>query len=704
MLQDFTEDMNGKAIAYEGNGNLKPAKCCLPYTKEHIEEIIKCKKDWNYFAEHYYHIVSLDEGIIKVKPRDYQKNIINNFIDNRFNIILASRQCVSGNTAIRLRNKETTIPIDISIEKLFSTLKTGIKSEYFELEKLNSVYEIDTDEGWKDFSGIGRTQPSKTIKLILENSIILTCSYDHLLFTKKFKEIEAIKLNVNDYVYTKYGYQKIVSKNFSDEEEPLYDILDVENERYFTNGILSHNCGKSTSYEIFCMWYILFNESKTIAVLANKLETAVGILSKIKLAYELLPKFLQQGIKKWNEKSIELENGCKIIASATSSSAIRSKSINCLVLDELAFVPNKQFQKFFDSVYPTISSSQGSKIIMVSTPNGYNHFYKFWSDAIKGIEGSAGKGNKFIPLRVDWWQVPGRDEKWKEETIANIGKQAFMTEYANDFLGSSLTLIEGHILSNIVIKEPTQSKLKIEEKYKKFINIFELPQENHTYVLGLDSAEMMEDTTGDSISIQLLDVTTLPFKQVAACNIREGITYFEVPEIAVRLAKYFNDAYMFIEANSTGLEVANMIESDFEYENVYHEKTLPGVKTTKKTKRLGCSNLKMLIEGGHLILNDAETISQLSTFIKKRNSYAADSGFLDDAVMSLMISLFFMNDKEAIDSLANLDFTKNSMKENIEDQGNVGLICGIIDVDGVINYELENSTEFMDEWGWLYGK
>ena len=553
MLQDFTEDINGKAIAYEGNGNLKPAKCCLPYTKEHIEEIIKCKKDWNYFAEHYYHIVSLDEGIIKVKPRDYQKNIINNFIDNRFNIVLASRQC-----------------------------------------------------------------------------------------------------------------------------------------------------GKSTSYEIFCMWYILFNESKTIAILANKLETAVGILQKIKLAYELLPKFLQQGIKKWNEKSIELENGCRIIASATSSSAIRSKSCNVLIIDEMAFITRKTWDKFYSSVYPTISSSHNSKIILVSTPDGLNQFYKFWSDAIKGKESS--NGNRFTPIRVDWWQVPGRDEKWKEETIANTSEREFASEYGNDFLGSSLTLLESHIINSMVSQTPITHSLKINTNYKKFINIYELPQDNHTYVLGLDSAEMMEDTTGDSISIQLLDVTTLPFKQVASCNIREGITYFEVPEIAVRLAKYFNDAYMFIEANSTGLEVANMIESDFEYENVYHEKTLPGVKTTKKTKRLGCSNLKMLIEGGHLILNDAETISQLSTFIKKRNSYAADSGFLDDAVMSLMISIFFMNDKEAIDSLANLDFTKNSMKENIEDQGNVGLICGIIDVDGVINYEVENSTEFMDEWGWLYGK
>jgi len=300
MVTDFEFDVNGKTISYSGNSNLKPCKCVLEYTKEHVEEIIRCKNNWKYFAQTYYHITSLDEGIIKVKTRFYQDNIINNFINNRFNIVLASRQC-----------------------------------------------------------------------------------------------------------------------------------------------------GKSTSYEIFCLWYILFNEAKTVAILANKLDTSVGILAKIKMAYELLPKFLQQGIKKWNERSIELENGCKILASATSSSAIRSKSVNVLILDEMGFVFPKQWSKFYSSVYPTISSSLESKIIIVSTPNGLNQFYKFWTDAINGKDDVAGKGNMFVPYRVDWWEVPGRDQKWKEETIANTSEREFASEFGNDFLGSSRTLIEAHILNTI---------------------------------------------------------------------------------------------------------------------------------------------------------------------------------------------------------------------------------------------------------------
>lgn len=546
MLDDLLLDVNGKEFAYDGNPSLKPCRVSLPYTLEHFEEMCKCKGDWKHFAQSYYHITSLDEGVIKVKTREYQDRLINSFLENRFNIVLASRQC-----------------------------------------------------------------------------------------------------------------------------------------------------GKSTSYEIFCLHYILFNEDKTVAILANKLETAVGILSKIKLAYELLPKFLQQGVKKWNEKSVELENGCRIIASATSSSAIRSKSVNVLILDEMAFVPSKQWSKFYSSVYPTISSSTDSKIIIVSTPNGLNQFYKFWTEALKGVEGVAGKGNKFVPHRVDWWEVPKRDQKWKEETIANTSEREFACEYGNDFLGSSLTLIGSEFLNAMAEHDPIEHGIQLEDKYKAFIKVYDLPVEGHIYALGLDSSEMMEDSVGDSISLQILDVTQVPFIQVASCNIREGITYFEVPEIAVQMGKYYNEATMFIEANSTGLEIANTIVTEFEYENVYSEKKLPGLKTTKKTKRLGCSNLKMLVEGQHLVLKDRETISQCSTFVKKKTSYAADSGYLDDAVMSLIVCLYFMNDKNSMDFINEVDFTKKTFQKIEED-----IETSYVLVGGVMDFDVEMEEEAVD-WSWL---
>jgi hypothetical protein len=557
MVTDFEFDVNGKTISYSGNSNLKPCKCVLEYTKEHVEEIIRCKNNWKYFAQTYYHITSLDEGIIKVKTRFYQDNIINNFINNRFNIVLASRQC-----------------------------------------------------------------------------------------------------------------------------------------------------GKSTSYEIFCLWYILFNEAKTVAILANKLDTSVGILAKIKMAYELLPKFLQQGIKKWNERSIELENGCKILASATSSSAIRSKSVNVLILDEMGFVFPKQWSKFYSSVYPTISSSLESKIIIVSTPNGLNQFYKFWTDAINGKDDVAGKGNMFVPYRVDWWEVPGRDQKWKEETIANTSEREFASEFGNDFLGSSRTLIEAHIL-NTITQFPSiyPMGLKVDSRYLPFIKVYDNPVPGHIYSLGVDSSEMMEETVGDAIALQVLDITSTPYIQVATCHIKEGITYFEVPEIAVQLGKYYNNAYMFIEANSTGLEIANLIVDDFEYENVYYgqKSPLPGIKTTAKTKRIGCSNLKMLVEGQHLILKDSDTISQLTTFTKKKKSYGGDSGYLDDAVMALIVSLYFINDKQSVDGIVPADFVIKTFQEHKDNDGTSVIInpdsCG----DAVLD-EMERAKESMKDFMWMFNK
>lgn len=553
---DIECDVKGKIFNYDGNASLKPCNVSLSYTKEHIEEMRDCKRDWKYFAERHYHITSLDEGVIKVKTRTYQDDLINNFIKDRFNIVLASRQS-----------------------------------------------------------------------------------------------------------------------------------------------------GKSTSYEIFCLWYVLFQEAKTIAILANKLETAVGILSKIKLAYELLPKYLQQGVKKWNEKSIELENGCKIIASATSSSAIRSKAVNVLILDEMAFVPNKQWMKFYSSVYPTVSSSADSKIIIVSTPNGLNQFYKFWSEALKGIDGVAGKGNKFKPYRVDWWQVPGRDEAWKAETIANTSVKEFASEFGNDFLGSSSTLIEGFKLTSMVAMDslPTDRLYgcQLPKKYRHHLSVFHMPEEGHVYSASVDSAKMTENSVGDSISINILDITTFPFNQVATFLVREGMSYLEVPEIVEALGRFYNDAYLFIENNEgSGQSIADSLAGEYEYENVYYQKEgVAGYRTSKKTKRLGCSNLSTLIENDRLRLNDFNTISQLATFVKVKDTYKADGGYQDDAVMSLIGSIFFMQDKE-FEGIHEVDYVKGVLKreENESNEDSAGVSLIVLPSDS-----MEEENQDATDWSWMYG-
>ncbi len=489
MLNDFEFDINGNTISFDGNTNLKRIGTQLPFTKDHIEEYIKCSKNWKYFAEQYYFVLSLDEGLIKPKIRDYQEEIINSVIENRFNLLLASRQI-----------------------------------------------------------------------------------------------------------------------------------------------------GKSVSISIYILWYILFNKDKNVAILANKAATSVEILRSIKQAYELLPKWLQQGIKVWNTGSIRLENGCNVFAAATSSSSIRGRSINCLFIDEAAFIPRNVWENFYESTFPTISSSKDSKVIMVSTPNGLNHFYQFWKDSEEGR-------NNYKRVRVDWWQVPGRDEKWKEDMLLSLGTVKFAQEFGNSFQGSSFTLIENEFITKLKYLQPIESNIHkaFNKKVQSCLNIYEEPIKGREYVIGVDSAKMTEDNSGDALGMQIVDVSALPFKQVATFFAKDGINYLQAPDIICTLGNYYNTAMLFVENNEIGQEVANICHFDLEYDNVYFDKgNLPGYRTTKKTKRLGCSNLKILLESGKLTINDFETISQLSTFIRVKDSYKAESSYQDDLVMSLIGALYFM--------------------------------------------------------------
>lgn len=429
MLLDFEKDVNGKTISFDGNTNLKGAGTKLAFTKEHVEEYLKCKEDIQYFAEQYYHIISIDEGLQKIIMRDYQKNLVTHFIDNRFSIVLASRQCVTGDAKIRIRNKKTGEIENISIAEFSNnisnqSLKNNVTSKKFETIYEIDDYEILTDSGWESFDGIGITPELDVIEVVFLSGNKICGSPDHVIFLKDYSEKTLKDIELNDEVLTSYGVDIVTSKKFLEKKEIMYDILDVNKNRYFTNDILSHNCGKSTSFEVFVLHYILFQSDKTVAILANKESSSTEILRKIKMAYELLPKWLQQGVVTWNFSSIELENGSRCFASATSSSSIRSRAVSLLIIDECSFIPGNIWDNFYSSSYPTISSGKKSKIIFVSTPNGLNHFYKFWRESELGI-------NEFANFRVDWWQVPGRDESWKEETIKNIGIKKFSQEFGN---------------------------------------------------------------------------------------------------------------------------------------------------------------------------------------------------------------------------------------------------------------------------------
>lgn len=403
----------------------------------------------------------------------------------------------------------------------------------------------------------------------------------------------------------------------------------------------SRQAGKTTTAVVTILHYILFNEHKTVALLANKGDAAREILDRIKIAYEALPKWIQQGVIEWNKGSVEFENGCKIIAAATSGSAIRGKSISFLYIDETAFVEN--WDEFFASVFPTISSGNTTKILLTSTPNGLNHFYKT-------CEGAKDESNGYAYVEVPWYKVPGRDEKWKQETLAamDFDLQKFAQEFECEFQGSSGTLISGAKLKSLVIKEPITNK--------NGLSMFEAPVAGRTYVCV---ADVSRGKGLDYSAFQLIDVTSMPYKQV--CVFRDNlITPLDYADVIYRTVKAYNEASLLIEINDIGQQVAESILYDFDYDNILHTinsgrsgKIIStggkgqeiGVRTTKSVKSIGCSVLKMLVEQEQLIINDFDTITELSTFSRKGNSFEAESGRHDDMVMCLVLFAWLSDQK-----------------------------------------------------------
>jgi len=398
--------------------------------------------------------------------------------------------------------------------------------------------------------------------------------------------------------------------------------------------VTSRQAGKTTTAVCIILHYVLFNEHKTVALLANKGDAAREILDRVKIAYEALPKWLQQGVVEWNKGSVEFENGCKILASATSSSAIRGKSISFLYIDETAFVEN--WDEFFASVFPTISSGNTTKILLTSTPNGLNHFYKTCEGAEKGTN-----GYEFV--RVMWHDVPGRDEAWKKETLSSMDYdyEKFSQEFECQFLGSSGTLIEGNKLKALVHKKPLRQS--------NGLFMYQEPEENRTYITVVD---VSRGKGLDYSAFQVIDVSKMPYKQV--CVYRDNhITPIEYAEILHRTVKHYNESVVLIEINDIGEQVSDLLHYDFEYENILYTESAgrsgkrissgfgrnvdKGIRTTKSVKAVGTSILKLLIEQDQLILQDFATIQELSTFSRRGSSYEAESGCHDDLVMCLVL-------------------------------------------------------------------
>ena len=451
------------------------------------------------------------------------------------------------------------------------------------------------------------------------------CMIDPAYFAKTYVKI--INLDKGLVPFDLYPYQEKMFEHFSNNR--------------FSVVLACRQSGKSISSVVYILWYAIFHPEKTIAILANKGATAREMLSRVTLALENLPFFLQPGCRVLNKGSLEFSNSSKIIASATSASSIRGQSVNLLFLDEFAFVENAT--TFYTSTYPVISSGKETKVIITSTPNGVgNMFYKIW-------EGSVQKANEFANFRVDWWDVPGRDEAWKKQTIANTSETQFIQEFGNQFVGSSSTLIAADCLLGLKAKDPID---KIRE-----VKIYEKPQESHEYIMLVD---VSKGRGQDYSTFTIIDVTSRPFRQVATYR-NNTISPLLFPDIIVYMAKYYNESIVVIENNDSGQVVCNGVYYELEYENTFVESAIKkdgiGATMTKTTKRIGCSNMKDLLEQGGLEICDADSILELSTFVPKGSSYEADKGYHDDMVMNLVMFGWFVS----TDAFGDIDST--SLKE-----------------------------------------
>ena len=445
------------------------------------------------------------------------------------------------------------------------------------------------------------------------------CQRDPVYFANKYVKI--VSLDEGLVSFKPYRFQEKLINNF--------------HENRFNICKMPRQTGKSTTVVSYLLHYAIFNDSVNIGILANKAATARELLGRLQTAYENLPKWMQQGIMVWNKGSLELENGSKILAASTSASAVRGMSFNILFLDEFAFVPNHIADSFFASVYPTITSGKNTKVIIVSTPHGMNHFYRMWSDAEKGK-------NEYIPTDVHWSEVPGRDDAWKEQTIANTSEQQFKIEFECEFLGSIDTLIAASKLKSLVYDNPLKSNAGLD--------VYEEPQKNHDYLITVDVARGVGE---DYSAFICADITSFPHKVVAKYK-NNDIKPMLFPNIIYEVAKNYNSAYILCEVNDVGDQVASLLHYDLEYQNVLMcsmrgragqvvgqgfsgKKTQLGVKMSKTVKKVGALNLKTMIEENKLLFNDLDIISELTTFISKNNSFEAEDGCHDDLAMCLVI-------------------------------------------------------------------
>ena len=476
--------------------------------------------------------------------------------------------------------------------------------------------------------------------------------------------VKVISLDDGMVPFVLYPYQKDMFKQF---QENRFNVV-----------LACRQSGKSISACAYLLWYVLFNPEKTVAILANKGATAREMLNRITLMLENIPFFLQPGSKALNKGSLEFSNNSRIIAAATSGSSIRGMSVNLLYLDEFAFV--ERAAEFYTSTYPVISAGKDTKVIVTSTANGIgNQFHKIWEGAVQQI-------NEFKSFRVDWWDVPGRDEKWKEQTVANTSQLQFDQEFGNTFFGTGDTLINADTLLNLRAKPP--------KRYMEggLLKIYEEPVKDHDYVMTVD---VSKGRGQDYSTFTLIDISVRPFAQVAVYR-NNTISPLLFPNVIYKYAKPYNDAYVVVESNDQGSVVCNGLYHDLEYENVHVESSVKanaiGIEINRKTKRLGCSAIKDILETKRLTINDDSTILEISTFEAKGQSYEASDGNHDDLMMNLVLFGYFVSTQYFSD-MTDINLKQMMFEQKMQEIENDVVPFGFIDDGSAAIQQIENQDD-----------
>jgi hypothetical protein len=636
-----------KKEIYMNNPALPTVDAQFEWSPEMVSELKKCKENILHFAENHFYIINTDEGKQKIKLHPYQKKALRMIRDQRFSIMLFSRQtgkCLKNNTLCKIMNKKTGELQELTIEKIFNI--SAIETEKQRAEKFIESHKVEDYKIWSDEGWVDIQEVHKTIKfdvwIVETENFKLQCADEHIVIGKNREEIYVKDLKIGDEIITENGIESVIRVEKLDvEPEHMYDLsIDSENHTFFSNGILSHN---STLATIFMLWVAIFNDDQKILLVANKENTAAEIFRRIRIAYEGLPNWLKAPVTYYGLESLELQNGSRINITTTTGTAARGSSVNLLFIDELAFIPQNMMSEFWSSVYPIISSSKKAKIIIASTPKDTSGLlYELYDASVKGE-------NNWANMKVLWSDVPGRDEKWKKDTMAALGDPAIFSrefECAFDEVGESA--IDQNLFDDMR-KQTIQPLYVLDDGT---YHLWEKPNPDKIYVAGVD---VSEGVGKDASVVQVLDITEpTRIKQVAVYH-NNKISPTEFTPKLREILQHWGDPLAMIERNNCGAQVVDNLKREFSYENIVNwgvdrvasrKSTVLGIISHTNTRYHGIMNQRYWVNTVKTLqLNDVNTVLEMKDFIKtKSGKWEAKHGAHDDRVMSLVWALMILHE------------------------------------------------------------